>query len=404
MSPYRLYSAYKDPKVEWVGQVPAHWAVKPFFALVSELNRKNTGLIETNILSLSFGQIIKKPESRNMGLTPLSYETYQIVEPGEIVFRFTDLQNDKRSLRSAEVAQKGIITSAYMAVKPCGIDSTYFAWLMRSYDLCKVFYAMGGGLRQSLKFEDVRRLPVLIPPPEEQATITATLNRETARIDALIQKKTRFIELLKEKILAIAMNEQMHGDGEFIRLRYLTQSISRPVKITDSDEYVALGLYNRGRGLFHKPPTLGKDIGDSDFFYVEGGDLILSGQFAWEGAVTMASSNENGCVVSHRYPVLRGRSISTEYLLALLMTNFGDFLLNESSRGSAGRNRPLNINLLLNEKVRMPSPKAQKDVKRLIELKAKLENKVKDSIDLLKERRTAFITAAVTGQIDLRGE
>lgn len=402
MSQYKLYSAYKDSKVEWVGQVPSHWVVKPFFALVSEINRKNTGLIETNILSLSFGQIIKKPENRNMGLTPLSYETYQIVEPGEIVFRFTDLQNDKRSLRSAEVEQKGIITSAYMAVKPCGIDSTYFAWLMRSYDLCKVFYAMGGGLRQSLKFEDVRRLPVLIPPPEEQATIAATLNRETARIDALIQKKTRFIELLKEKILAIAMNEQMHGDGEFVRLRYLTQLISRPVKLSDSDEYVALGLYNRGRGLFHKPPILGRDIGDSEFFFVEDGDMILSGQFAWEGAVTMASENENGCVVSHRYPVIRGTSVATEYLLALFMSDFGDFLLNESSRGAAGRNRPLNINLLLNEKIRIPSIDVQNEIRRLMYLRSQAEVKVKKSIELLKERRTAFITAAVTGQIDLR--
>nr|AVI43564.1 hypothetical protein [Klebsiella pneumoniae] len=84
----------KDSGVEWIGQVPEHWEVKPFFALVSELNRKNVGLAETNILSLSYGNIIQKPETRNMGLTPESYETYQIVESGEVVFRFTDLQND----------------------------------------------------------------------------------------------------------------------------------------------------------------------------------------------------------------------------------------------------------------------------------------------------------------------
>ena len=145
-------------------------------------------------------------------------------------------------------------------------------------------------------------------------------------------------------------------------------------------------------------------MGDSSFFYVEEGDLILSGQFAWEGAVTMATEKETGCVVSHRYPVIRGESIATEYLFALFMTNFGDFLLNESSRGAAGRNRPLNINLLLNEKIRIPSPEVQSEVKRLMYLKAQADIKVKKSIALLKERRSAFITAAVTGQIDLRGE
>ncbi len=189
----------KDSGVKWIGQVPEHWEVKPFFALVSELNRKNTDLIETNILSLSFGRIIKKPENRNMGLIPESYETYQIVEPGEIVFRFTDLHNDKRSLRSAEVTQRGIITSAYMAVKPHGLESTYLAWLMRSYDLCKVFYAMGGGLRQSLKFEDVKRLPVVVPSPEEQINITNAINEENARIDSPIEKTEQSIALLKER-------------------------------------------------------------------------------------------------------------------------------------------------------------------------------------------------------------
>lgn len=207
----------KDSGVEWIGQVPEHWDVKPFFALVTELNRKNVGLVETNILSLSYGNIIQKPETRNMGLTPESYETYQIVESGEIVFRFTDLQNDKRSLRSAQVTQRGIITSAYMAVKPQSIDSTYFAWLMRSYDLCKVFYAMGGGLRQSLKFEDVRRLPVLIPPVDEQSAITNTINAGTARIDALVEKTEQSITLLKERraaFITAAVTGQIDLRGE----------------------------------------------------------------------------------------------------------------------------------------------------------------------------------------------
>lgn len=207
----------KDSGVEWIGQVPEHWEVKPFFALVTELNRKNVGLVETNILSLSYGNIIQKPETRNMGLTPESYETYQIVESGEIVFRFTDLQNDKRSLRSAQVTQRGIITSAYMAVKPQSIDSTYFAWLMRSYDLCKVFYAMGGGLRQSLKFEDVRRLPVLIPPVDEQSAITNTINAGTARIDALVEKTEQSITLLKERraaFITAAVTGQIDLRGE----------------------------------------------------------------------------------------------------------------------------------------------------------------------------------------------
>ena len=143
-------------------------------------------------------------------LKPVSYthldvykrQTYQIVEPGEIVFRFTDLQNDKRSLRSAIVKQRGIITSAYMAVKPHSIEPNYLAWLMRSYDICKVFYAMGGGLRQSLKFEDVKRLPIIIPPIEEQIEISIFIERQLSLIDTLVEKTQRSIHLLKERRMA----------------------------------------------------------------------------------------------------------------------------------------------------------------------------------------------------------
>lgn len=207
----------KDSGVEWIGEIPEHWEVKPFFSLLTELKRKNSGLEETNILSLSYGRVIKKPENRNMGLVPESYETYQIVEQGVVVFRFTDLQNDKRSLRSALVQERGIISSAYMAVSLRNIDSNYFSLLMRSYDLCKVFYGMGGGVRQSLKFEDVRRLQVLVPPKEEQAEIAAHVNRQLAHNDSLVEKTERSINLLKERrsaFITAAVTGQIDLRGE----------------------------------------------------------------------------------------------------------------------------------------------------------------------------------------------
>lgn len=207
----------KDSGVEWIGKIPEHWEVKPFFSLLTELKRKNAGLVETNILSLSYGRVIQKSVNRNMGLVPESYETYQIVEQGEVVFRFTDLQNDKRSLRSALVQERGIISSAYMAVSLRNIDSNYFSWLMRSYDLCKVFYGMGGGLRQSLKFEDVRRLQVLVPPKEEQAEIAAHVDMQLAHNDSLVEKTERSINLLKERrsaFITAAVTGQIDLRGE----------------------------------------------------------------------------------------------------------------------------------------------------------------------------------------------
>jgi len=193
----------KDSGVEWIGEVPEHWDISPFFTVAKEISRSNKGMIESKVLSLSFGRIIQKRESENLGLVPESYETYQIVEPGEIVFRFTDLQNDKNSLRSAQVKERGIITSAYLAIKPFNVNETYLAWLMRAYDHCKVFYTLGGGLRQSLKYSDVKRLPVVIPPLVEQLRSVDFIDRETARIDALIEKVQLSIDLLKKRRSAL---------------------------------------------------------------------------------------------------------------------------------------------------------------------------------------------------------
>ena len=205
------YPAYKDSGVEWIGDVPVQWSVVPLFSVAQECDRPNTGMVENNLLSLSYGAIVRKDINENDGLLPASFETYQIVEPEDIVWRLTDLQNDKRSLRTAVVHERGIITSAYLATRPRGIRSDYLHYLLRAYDHQKVFYSMGGGLRQSMKFADVKWLPLLLPSPNEQAAIAAFLDRETGKIDALVEEQRRLIALLKEKRQAVISHAVTKG-------------------------------------------------------------------------------------------------------------------------------------------------------------------------------------------------
>ncbi|MFP3366291.1 restriction endonuclease subunit S, partial [Pseudoalteromonas sp. SIMBA_148] len=101
-----------------------------------------------NVLSLSYGNIIKRDVDTNFGLLPESFNTYQIVDVGDIILRLTDLQNDKRSLRVGLAKEKGIITSAYLKLKPKDrLDSVFAYRLLHSYDTTKVYYGLGGGLR-----------------------------------------------------------------------------------------------------------------------------------------------------------------------------------------------------------------------------------------------------------------
>ena len=205
------YEQYKDSGVPWLGEVPAHWEVTPLYSTVFERNESNKGMLEDNLLSLSFGRIVQKDISSNDGLLPESFETYQIVRAGDIVFRLTDLQNDKRSLRSALVEQTGIITAAYLVVTPTNECSGYMSFLFRAYDATKAFYSMGGGLRQSMKFSDLNRLPTLKPPALEQTAIAAFLDRETAKIDDLVAEQRNLIGLLKEKRQALISHAVTKG-------------------------------------------------------------------------------------------------------------------------------------------------------------------------------------------------
>ena len=198
------YPEYKDSGLPWLRSIPAHWDEKPGIAVLREKSDKNTGLKERRVLSLSYGRIVVKPEEKLHGLVPDSFETYQIVNPGDIIVRSTDLQNDWTSLRVGLVRDRGIITSAYMCLRVLGLLTPHFAFLLlHSYDLRKFFYGLGSGLRQNLSFNDFKRLPFPIPPPCEQRTIGRFIDHANRQIERYIRAKRKLIALLNEQKQAI---------------------------------------------------------------------------------------------------------------------------------------------------------------------------------------------------------
>ena len=201
------YESYKPSGAKWIGDVPAHWDIRPGFTCFDENKDRNKKLTEKTVLSLSYGRIVVKSEEKMTGLVPESFDTYQLIKPGDIVIRTTDLQNDKTSLRVGLAKDKGMITSAYLGLrcKP-DIHPEYIFRLLESYDALKVFYGMGSGLRQNIDFWDFKRLPVPLPPRVEQDRIVTFLNQKASEIDSAIFKKERLIELLHEQ-KAILINK-----------------------------------------------------------------------------------------------------------------------------------------------------------------------------------------------------
>jgi type I restriction enzyme, S subunit len=185
---------------------PSSWSLgKLSQTLRVRKGHKNTGMQEENLLSLSYGRIIDKDINSAEGLLPESFETYQIVEPGNIVMRLTDLQNDKRSLRQGLVKRRGIVTSAYDALEVArGHDPRFWAYALLALDLAKYYYSLGGGVRQSIKFDDFPNEWLAAPDLNIQSAIADFLDRETARTDQLIEKKQRLVALLSERYDASA--------------------------------------------------------------------------------------------------------------------------------------------------------------------------------------------------------
>lgn len=187
----------KDSGIEWVGSIPAHWDVRPLYYYFAERKKKNYLGQEQNLLSLSYGKVIRKNINTSEGLLPDSFNGYNIIEPGDIVLRLTDLQNDKRSLRTGLVKEHGIITSAYVTLKAAKeVVPEYFHYLLHAYDVMKVLYNMGNGVRQGLNYSELSKMHIVAPPLDEQKNIAARLDCVCKGIESIIASKKQQLAVI----------------------------------------------------------------------------------------------------------------------------------------------------------------------------------------------------------------
>ena len=436
---YQQYSGYKMSDVEWVGEAPAGWGVKPFFVHASQCKRSNKGMVNDNLLSLSFGRVVRKNIETSEGLLPASFETYQVVEPNDVVFRLTDLQNDKRSLRSAICPESGIITSAYLATQPMGMDPSYFAYLMRSYDLTKVFYALGSGLRQSLKYSDMKRLPLLVPSCEEQTQIAKFLDYETVKIDTLIEKQQQLIALLKEKrqaVISHAVTKGLNPDAPMrdsgvewlgeVPAHWEVRTLKQLISTRKGAAFKSADFIDDGLEVVRASDIKNLGIKRSGVFLpasfvasypravLRTGDLVLSTvgsgpdvKNSAVGQIGRVPQILNGTLLNQNTVVFRvvESCMSDHFLFYLVQLNGYRDHLDLHAHGTANQ-ASLNVVDMLNFIVPMPPDTEQRKIVEFLSKTAvkmsELEESAAHLVDLLQERRTALISAAVTGKIDVR--
>lgn len=189
----------KDSGIEWIGEIPEDWETNYLSQIFEQVKNKNNGIIEKNLMSLSYGKIIRKNIDTTFGLLPENFEGYNIIEKDDIVLRLTDLQNDHKSLRVGLSKEKGIITSAYLTIRIKNeAFANYYYYLLHTFDIEKGFYGMGAGVRQGLNWSEVRNLMLITPNSvEEQKEICSYLDKKCSEIDTLVSKKEQLITELE---------------------------------------------------------------------------------------------------------------------------------------------------------------------------------------------------------------
>jgi len=403
----KAYPAYKTTNSAWIGSIPVHWTINRFKHIFN-IKKNIAGELGFDILSITQKGIKVKNIESGEGQISSDYSKYQHVSIGDFAMNHMDLLTGFVDLSKFE----GVTSPDYrvFALRDKNSEPNFYLYLLQLCYYHKIFYPFGQGAahigRWRLPTEAFKDFYAPTPPFEEQSKIAHYLDAKLKQIDDLIIEKNNFLELLKEKRHSLVDTAIKHTNTKYLTIDHVTKRILRPVEIIEDKKYTAIGLYNRGRGIFHKKQKLGKDLGDSDFYHVKSGDLILSGQFAWEGSVAIAIESENECICSHRYPIFRGKDsiLNTNYFWAFLTTNEGDFILNEHSVGAAGRNRPLNTNSLRKNKIPVPPFNLQLEISSLVEKEREMKLAIQNSKARLIDRKISLIYEVISGKIDIRDE
>ena len=211
----------KDSGIEWVGQIPSTWTIKPIRAEFEEVTRKNSNGEVKTALKFTYGNIVKKNnfDSDEDAYVADTILNYTVVTPGTIMLNGLNLNFDFVTQRIGLVKEIGTITSAYTAFRPLSgrVLSEFATYLLKSYDTCKAFHNMGGGVRKILNFSELKRHYIVYPEVVEQQRIVSFLDAQCVKIDTFsadIQTQIDTLEQYKRSVITEAVTKGLNLDAE----------------------------------------------------------------------------------------------------------------------------------------------------------------------------------------------
>ena len=415
----QTYLEYKAAPDNWMGQVPSHWRLERIkYGLTEKKSKKKTNLPPG---AISYGRVVSKDADK---IGPETLETYQEVLTGEYLINPINLNYDLVSLRTALSKIDVCVSPAYIVLNAVSdkVVPGFGNYILHVFDVCHM-KTLGAGIRQTITFNDIGQCVWPLPPRGEQAAIARFLDRETRRIDDLITEKGSFIELLDQKEKAaisrfvrcginpkaelVDSKFEWRGQVPSHWTRGRMKNHFRQVKRQGFDNLTVLSVY-REFGVIEKASrddNINKTPEDlSKYQLVEPNDLAINKMKAWQGS--MGVSPYLG-ITSPDYVVMTpiGKH-DPRYMHHYLRPRPMPWVYRLISNGIRTDQWRLEPEKFLELPIYLPPLKEQQAIADKIDCELEhirsLIATTERSIELLKEKRSALIAAAVTGKIDVR--
>ncbi len=208
----------KDSGIPWIGMIPEHWEIKRIASLFTGKVDINSNFLYQHAYKFNYGTLVPKNEIGDIEEYRSTYVKYSIIKKGDILINGLNLNYDFVSQRVAIAPDDGIITSAYIVVRPRNnTNSAYYTYLFKTMDNKKLFHGMGTGIRLTLSFDELKKQLIPVPSPEEQYAIVSYMEDKCAKVNSLMAELEAEIEYLKEykqKLIADCVTGQINVQSE----------------------------------------------------------------------------------------------------------------------------------------------------------------------------------------------
>jgi type I restriction enzyme S subunit len=426
------YRHYKSSGTDWLGEVPSHWQVVPLWTLFRRVKR--SGHQQEQLLSIyrEFGVVPKASRDDNNNKPSDDLSLYQLVEPG-------DLAINKMKAWQGAVAisgHRGIVSPAYFIYEPLhSEDARFLHYLLRSPRYITGYRSFSKGIRVNqwdLEPQYHSRMPVLLPSKEEQSAISTFLDRETAKVDALIAQQERLMVLLNEKRQATISHAVTRGlsptartkdsglewlgevpaHWRMLRVKALSQfSTSGPRGwsecITEEGSlFIQSGDLNDLVGIEFQTAkrVTAEDDAEAARTRLADGDVVVCITGAKTGNVALCAGLREPAYVNQHLCLIRPVKELVAGFLAFALK--GDVGQRQFELSQYGLKQGLSLENVRELCVPVPPRDEQEAIVAFLQAEmarlTSLANSAVVAVNLLKERRAALIAAAVTGQVDIR--